>query len=131
MLAPLPLELPEVGAEIARDGEAAVMGVDVVDDQGYGDPRPRALAMVPLDGSPPTTFSIDADRWTYDQLLKADERTAWQPDGSSISVLVTERATGDKAILRHDPATDGGASALLIPPPLAIAHHLIRRWAVE
>ena len=88
-----------------RDGEAAVMGVDVVDDQGYGDPRPRAIAVVPLDGGPPGTFAIDDERWTYDQLLKADERTAWQPDGASISVLVTERATGDKAVLRHDPAS--------------------------
>ena len=90
-----------------RDGRAAVMGVDVVDDQGYGDPRPRAIAVVPLDGGVPNTFVIDDEHWTYDQILKADERTAWQPDGASISVLVTERATGDKAILRYDPATDG------------------------
>ncbi|MCY3919138.1 MAG: NAD(+) diphosphatase [Chloroflexi bacterium] len=31
----------------------------------------------------------------------------------------------------YDPATDGGSAALLVPPPLAIAHHLIRRWAEE
>ncbi|MDE2885914.1 MAG: hypothetical protein OXO53_12600, partial [Chloroflexota bacterium] len=90
-----------------RDGEAVVMGVDVVDDRGYGDPRPRAIAVVPLDGGMPTTFALADERWTYDQVLKADERTAWQPDGTSISVLVTERATGDKAILRFDRATDG------------------------
>lgn len=110
--APVPLapELGDVAPTVfafTRDGRAAVMGVDVVDDQGYGDPRPRALAVVPLDGGAPNTFAIDDERWTYDQVLKADERTAWQPDGSSISVLVTERATGDKAILRYDPATDG------------------------
>ena len=110
--APVPLvpELGDVAATVfafTRDGQAAVMGVDVVDDQGYGDPRPRAIAVVPLDGGTPNTFALDDDRWTYDQVLKADERTVWQPDGSSISVLVTERATGDKAILRYDPATDG------------------------
>ncbi|MCZ0935422.1 MAG: prolyl oligopeptidase family serine peptidase [Gemmatimonadetes bacterium] len=109
--APMPLapELGDVAPTVfafTRDGQAAVMGVDVVDDQGYGDPRPRALAVVPLDGSPPATFALDDDRWTYDQVLKADERTAWQPDDESISVLVTERATGSKAILRYDPATD-------------------------
>ena len=108
--APVPLahELGDVAPTVfafTRDGEAAVMGVDVVDDRGYGDPRPRAIAVVPLDGGPPGTFAIDDERWTYDQLLKADERTAWQPDGASISVLVTERLTGDKAILRHDAAS--------------------------
>ncbi len=114
--APVPLatELGDIAPTVfafMRDGQAAVMGVDIVDDQGYGDPRPRAIAVVPLDGGPPVTFAIDDGRWTWDQLLKADERTAWQPDGSSISVLVTERATGDKAVLRFDPAT-GGASVL-------------------
>ena len=109
--APVPLApgLGDVAPTVfafTRDGRAAVMGVDVIDDQGYGDPRPRALAVVPLDGSSPTTFALDDERWTYDQVLKADERTAWQPDGESISVLVTERATGDKAILRYAPATD-------------------------
>ena len=110
--APVPLapELGDVAPTVfafTRRGEAAVMGVDVVDDQGYGDSRPRAIAVVPLDGGTPTTFAFDDERWTYDQVLKADERTAWQPDGASISVLVTERATGDKAVLRYDPATDG------------------------
>ena len=110
--APVPLA-PELG-DIAptvfaftRDGQAAVMGVDVIDDQGYGDPRPRGIAIVPLDGGPRSTFALDDERWTWDQLLKADERTAWQPDGTSISALVTERATGDKAVLRFDPAADG------------------------
>ena len=111
---PLAPELGDVAPTVfafTRDGRAAVVGVDVVDDQGYGDPRPRALALVPLNGDPPATFAIDDARWTYDRLLKADERTAWQPDGESVSVLVTERATGDKAVLRHDPAT-GGARVL-------------------
>lgn len=108
--APLAPELGDVAPTLfafTRDGRAAVMGVDVVDDQGYGDPRPRALAIVPLDAGPPATFALDDERWIYDQILKADERTAWQPDGASISVLVTERATGDKAILRFDPGTEG------------------------
>ena len=108
--APLAPELGDVAPTVfafTRDGQAAVMGIDVVDDQGYGDPRPRAIAVVPLDGGPPSTFAIDDERWTYDQVLKADERTAWQPDGASISVLVTERATGDKAVLRYDPGGNG------------------------
>ncbi|MXX57389.1 MAG: prolyl oligopeptidase family serine peptidase, partial [Gemmatimonadetes bacterium] len=110
--APVPLapELGDVAPTVfafTRDGQAAVVGVDVVDDQGYGDPRSRGIAIVPLDGGPPSTFALDDERWIWDQLLKADERTAWQPDSASISVLVTERATGDKAVLRFDPASDG------------------------
>ena len=111
---PLAPELGDVAPTVfafTRDGRAAVMGVDVVDDQDYGDPRPRTIALVPLDGGPPATFAIDDERWTWDQVLKADERTAWQPDGQSVSVLVTERATGDKAVLRYDTAT--GASRML------------------
>ncbi len=108
---PLAPELGDVAPTVfafTRDGRAAVMGTDVVDDPNYGDPRPRALAVVPLDGGTPTTYTIDEGRWTYDQLLKADERTAWQPDGASISVLLTERSTGDKAVVRFGAATPDG-----------------------
>ena len=108
---PLAPELGDVAPTVfafTRDGQAAVMGADIVDDQNYGDPRPRSLAVVPLDGGTPTSYAIDDERWTYDQLLKADERTVWQPDGASISVLLTERSTGDKAVVRYDAATPDG-----------------------
>ena len=91
-----------------RDGESAVLGIDIFDDQGYGDPRPRGLALVPLDGSPPATIAFDNERWVYDRLLKADDRTLWQPDGSSVSVLLTERSTGEKAVVRYDLASGQG-----------------------
>ncbi len=88
-----------------RDGSAAVLGTDVIDDQGYGDPRPRALALAPLDGGPPQTIALDDDRWVWDSLVMADERTLWQPDGTSVNVLLTERSTGEKAVVRFDPDT--------------------------
>ena len=33
-----------------RDGKAVVVGTDPIDDKGYGDARPRGLAVIPLDG---------------------------------------------------------------------------------
>ena len=88
-----------------RDGKSAILGIDILDDRGYRDPRPRGLALVPLDGRPPVTITFDNERWAYDRILKADERTLWQPEGSSVSVLLTERATGEKAVVRYDPAS--------------------------
>ena len=105
---PLGAEFGYVAATVfgfTRDGESAVLGIDILDDRGYGDPRPRGIALVPLDGAPPVTITFDNERWIYDRLVKADERTLWQPDGSSFAVLLTERATGEKAVLRYDPAT--------------------------
>ena len=111
---PLAPELGDVALTVfgfTRDGGAAVMGVDLFDDQGYGDPRPRAVAVVPLDGGTPVTLAIDDARWTFAQLLKADERTIWQPDGSSVHLLLTERSTGEKAVVRYDP--ESGESEVL------------------
>ncbi len=103
---PLAPQLGEVAPTVlgfTRDGRSAVMGIDVFDDRAYGDPRPRAIALVPLDGSTPSKVSIDDSRWMFRQILKADERTVWQPDGASIHLLLTERATGEKAIVRFNP----------------------------
>ena len=36
-----------------RDGKALVVGTEPIDDKGYADPRPRGLAVVPLDGGAP------------------------------------------------------------------------------
>ncbi len=111
---PLAPEFGYVAATVfgfTRDGESAVLGIDIFDDQGYRDPRPRGLALVPLDGGPPATIAFDNERWAYDRILKADERTLWQPDGSSVSVLLTERATGEKAVIRYDPGS--GRSRIL------------------
>jgi dipeptidyl aminopeptidase/acylaminoacyl peptidase len=84
-----------------RDGKAVVVGTDPIDDKGYGDPRPRGLAVIPLDGAAPTRIAVDS-AWTLDDLVRADPRTLWQPNGASITALVTEVATGERAALRFD-----------------------------
>jgi acetyl esterase/lipase len=86
-----------------RDGSAVVVGTDPQDDRGYGDIRPRGIALVPLDGGTPLRVPIDDARWVYRGILKADERTVWQPDGASIALLLEERATGEKAVVRLNP----------------------------
>jgi dipeptidyl aminopeptidase/acylaminoacyl peptidase len=84
-----------------RDGKAVVVGTDPIDDKGYGDPRPRGLAVIPLDGGAPSRIAIDSS-WVVEDLVRADPRTVWQPDGASITALVTEVATGERAALRFD-----------------------------
>jgi dipeptidyl aminopeptidase/acylaminoacyl peptidase len=88
-----------------RDGRAVVVGTDPRDDKDYGDIRPRGIAVVPLDGSAPARFAIDDGRWVYRQIVKADDRTVWQPDGASITLVLDERATGETAVVRFDPRT--------------------------
>jgi acetyl esterase/lipase len=94
-----------------RDGRAIVAGVDPKDDRGYGDVRPRGIAVVPLDGSAPARFAIDDARWEFQRIIKADERTVWQPDGASITLVLQERATGERAAVRFDPRS--GKSTVL------------------
>jgi dipeptidyl aminopeptidase/acylaminoacyl peptidase len=88
-----------------RDGRAVVVGIDPKDDKGYADVRPRGIAVVPLDGRPPLRFAIDDARWQYVGILKADERTVWQPDGASITLILLDRASGERAVVRFDPAS--------------------------
>jgi dipeptidyl aminopeptidase/acylaminoacyl peptidase len=84
-----------------RDGKAVVVGTDPIDDKGYGDVRPRGLAVIPLDGGAPTTFVIDS-AWSFDDLVRADPRTLWQPDAASITALMTEVTTGERGAVRFD-----------------------------
>jgi dipeptidyl aminopeptidase/acylaminoacyl peptidase len=93
-----------------RDGRAVVVGIDPWDDKDYRDPRPRGLAIVPLDGGPPTRFAFDDSKWVFRSIVKADDRTLWQPDSTSITVVFDDRVTGEKAVVRYDPA--GGARIL-------------------
>ena len=82
-----------------RDGRAVVVGTDPLDEKGYGDVRPRGLALIALDGGAPARITIDP-RWSFEDLLKSGPRTVWQPDGASITTILTEVATGERAAVR-------------------------------
>ena len=94
-----------------RDGRAVVVGTDPQDDKDYSDIRPRGIAVIPLDGTAPVRFALDDAGWLFRSILKADERTVWQPDGTSLTLVMEERATGHQGIVRFDPAT--GKSSVL------------------
>mgnify|MGYP001267622519 CR=1 FL=1 len=94
-----------------RDGSAVVVGVDPRDDRDYGEIRPAGMAVVPLDGSTPVRFAWPDSVWTYQSILKADERTVWQPDGRSVALMLLEKSSGQRVVVRFDPAT--GASQVL------------------
>jgi len=96
-----PASTPSATTLLKPSLKSVVVGTDPIDDKGYGDPRPRALAVIPLDGAAPTRIAVDS-AWTIDDLVRADPRTVWQPDGASVTVLVTEVATGERAALRFD-----------------------------
>jgi dipeptidyl aminopeptidase/acylaminoacyl peptidase len=86
------------------DGRAAVVGMDPVeDDVGT---RPFTLAIVPLDGGPATRIPIPGG-WVYGSILKADERTIWQPEAGSVTLVLTETGTGESAIVRFDYLSGG------------------------
>jgi len=93
-----------------KDGRAVVVGIDPIDDKGYGDPRPRGLALIPVDGAAPTRIAVDS-AWTIDDIIRAEPRTIWQPDGASVTALMTEVATGQRAAVRFDMRT--GAPTVL------------------
>jgi dipeptidyl aminopeptidase/acylaminoacyl peptidase len=93
-----------------RDAKAVVVGIDPIDDKGYGDPRPRGLAVIPLDGGAPVRIAIDST-WTLDDIVRADPRTVWQPDGASITALMTDAGTGERAAVRFD-ARSGARTVL-------------------
>ncbi|MEO8451269.1 MAG: prolyl oligopeptidase family serine peptidase [Gemmatimonadota bacterium] len=111
---PIGTELGDLAPTIywfTRDGRSVVVGTKPQDDKGYGEARPRGIAVIPLDGSTPAQFALDDAAWLYRGILKADERTIWQPDGSSVTLLLEERATGKKGVVRFEPRT--GTSTVL------------------
>jgi dipeptidyl aminopeptidase/acylaminoacyl peptidase len=93
-----------------RDGKAVVVGTDPLDEKGYGDVRPRGLAVIPLDGSAPARIAIDP-RWSFEDLIKSGQRTVWQPDGASVTTILTEVETGERAAVRF--STRNGQAQVL------------------
>ncbi len=93
-----------------RDGRAVVVGTSPVDDHDYTDPRPTALARVPLDGGPPAVAPVAAG-WAFRGLLAADPRTLWQARPEAATALLQEAATGERAVASL--AFEGGALTVL------------------
>jgi dipeptidyl aminopeptidase/acylaminoacyl peptidase len=91
-----------------RDGRAVVVGVAPERRRlsSLEDPPPTGLAVVPLDGGSALRVAIDPQRWAFQNLVKADARTVWQPDGRTLTVQLRDLASGESVALRIDPQTD-------------------------
>jgi dipeptidyl aminopeptidase/acylaminoacyl peptidase len=93
-----------------RDGASLIAGADPIDDKGYADVRLRALAVIPLDGSPARRIAIDS-AFVFDDLIKTGSRTVWQPEPGSVTALLTQLATGERTVVRFD-LTSGRSQVL-------------------
>lgn len=93
-----------------RDGTALVVGIDVLDERDYGDPRPRSLAVIPLAGGAPSPLRIESG-WEYGGMLRANGSTLWQPDEGAVTLMLRETTTGETAFVRYP--LSGGTPAVL------------------
>jgi len=57
--------------------------------------------VIPTDGSPARRIAIDST-WVFDDLIKADARTIREAEPGTVTTLLTERATGERAAVRLD-----------------------------
>ncbi len=85
-----------------RDGSAVVVGIspDRVRVSALNDAAPTGLAVIPFDGGPVRRIDFDVERWEYVSLVKANARTAWQPDANSLSVMLRDAASGELVMTR-------------------------------
>jgi dipeptidyl aminopeptidase/acylaminoacyl peptidase len=97
--------LGELPLLLTRDGSAVLVGVEADGDKTYYSVKPKALALVPLDGSPATTFT------TVGAPIEADRDTLWQPDPSGFSLVRNDDKTGQRSIVRV--AVNGGGARTL------------------
>ncbi len=83
-----------------RDGKFVLVGTRV--DKRATFASAQGLAAVPIGGGSAIHLPIDASRWSLTRLIQADDRFAWQPEPSTVTVQVSERQGGKSAILRID-----------------------------
>jgi dipeptidyl aminopeptidase/acylaminoacyl peptidase len=89
-------DLQEEPLLLTADGSAVLVGLAPVGEMTYYFVPPRALALVPLDGSEPRTFELSG------RPLPADESTLWQPETGAFYLVVDEKGAGRRSILRVD-----------------------------
>ena len=86
------------------DGKGVLVGQEVEGEKTYYFVAPRALALVPLDGSAPKTVA------TVGTVLRADRDTLWQPSPGRFAVATSDEATGERSIVSVDPSTGNAAT---------------------
>lgn len=119
-------ELADSPLAFTRDGCCVLVGLQP--DRKAANPEAQELAVVPLEGDSPIKLRINQSRWELGRALQAGSGELWQPELDSIRVQVTERSSGESAVLRIDTRT-GRERILWQGPPIRLsglastAHH--------
>jgi len=98
-------KIDEAPLLVTADGKGLLVGLKDEGQKTYYSVPPKALAIVPLDGSAPTTIS------TVGTPIAADRDTLWQPDPGRFAVVANDDATGERSVLGV--SIRGGASTTL------------------
>jgi dipeptidyl aminopeptidase/acylaminoacyl peptidase len=98
-------KLDEAPFLLTSDGKSVLVGLEAEGEKIYYSVPPKALALVPLDGSPAKTFA------TVGTPIAADLDTLWQPDPGRFAVVANDDVTGERSVAGVDVKT--GAAATL------------------
>jgi dipeptidyl aminopeptidase/acylaminoacyl peptidase len=97
--------LEDTPLALTADGKGVLVGQEAEGEKTYYFVPPKALAIVPLDGSAPTSFP------SVGTPVMADRDTLWQPEPGRFAVVVNDEATGDRSIVSVD--TNSSTTATL------------------
>ncbi len=90
---------------LTADASAVLVGVEADGEKTYYSVPPKALALVPLDGSPAVSFAAVGTP------IRANRDTLWQPASDRFAVVVNNEKTGARSVMSV--ATKGGATTTL------------------
>jgi dipeptidyl aminopeptidase/acylaminoacyl peptidase len=90
---------------LTSDGKAILVGQEAEGAKTYYSIPPKALALVPVDGSAPRVFS------SIGTPIPADRDTLWQPEVGCFAIVVNDEKTGERSIVKVDART--GAAVTL------------------
>ena len=92
-------KLEEAPFLLTADGRAVLVGLEAEGEKTYYSVPPKALALVPLDGSAPKTFP------TVGAALAANLDTLWSPAPDRFALVVEDQATGERSVVSVDAKT--------------------------
>jgi dipeptidyl aminopeptidase/acylaminoacyl peptidase len=98
-------KLEEAPFLLTPDGRAVLVGVEAEGEKTYYSVPPKALALVPLDGSAPKTFT------TVGVPIAADRDSLWSLAPDRYALVVETQDTGERSIVSLD--AKSGATATL------------------
>jgi len=98
-------KLEEAPFLLTPDGRAVLVGLEAEGEKTYYSVPPKGLALVPLDGSAPKTFT------TVVTPIAADRDTLWTVAPGRYALVVENPDTGERSVVSLDGAT--GATATL------------------